>query len=167
MSLSPASATASPPTPKEKYVYLEEPPEPLDNSPSPIIPTPSTSLPEIGKKFKVLFLLNLASGTAPSARAAHGAVCVEPYKIVIFGGATGSGGLASDDLYHLDIRDGVGVWNVINVSHKTPGKRYGHTFSYTKPYLIVFGGNIGEKSVNDCWILNIQKPPLVWTEVKC
>lgn len=115
------------------------------------------------KSLKYILFYNIASGTSPSARAAHGAVCIEPYKIVIFGGATGSGGLASDDLYHLDIRDGVGVWNVINVSHKTPGKRYGHTFSFTKPYLIVFGGNIGEKSVNDCWILNIQKPPLVWT----
>jgi len=51
--------------------------------------------------------------------------------------------LASDDLFHLDIRDGVGIWNVINVSHKTPGKRYGHTLSYSKPYLVVFGGNIG------------------------
>ena len=49
---------------------------------------------------------------------------------------------------------------------KTPGKRYGHTLSYSKPYLIVFGGNIGDKSVNDCWILNITRPPLTWAEVK-
>lgn len=138
-----ASDTASLPTHREKYVYLEEPQEPQDSSPSLIIPTHSTWLLDSGKKFKVSLYFIIASGTSPSARAAHGAVCIEPYKIVIYGGATGSGGLASDDLYHLDIRDGVGVWNVINVSHKTPGKRYGHTFSYTKPYLIVFGGNIG------------------------
>lgn len=86
---------------------------------------------------------------------------------MIYGGATGSGGLASDDLFHLDIREGVGIWNVINVRDRTPGKRYGHTLSYSKPYLVVFGGNIGDKSVNDCWILNITKPPLAWAEVKC
>lgn len=56
---------------------------------------------------------------------------------------------------------------MINVKDKTPGKRYGHTLSYSKPYLVVFGGNIGDKSVNDCWILNIVKPPLAWLEVKC
>lgn len=87
--------------------------------------------------------------------------------MVIYGGATGSGGLASDDLFHLDIREGVGIWNVINVRDRTPGKRYGHTLSYSKPFLVVFGGNIGDRSVNDCWILNITKPPLAWSEVKC
>ena len=88
-------------------------------------------------------LLYLVSGTTPSPRAAHGAVCIENNKIVIYGGATGSGGLASDDLFHLDIREGYGVWNTINVVGKTPGRRYGHTLSYSKPYLVVFGGNIG------------------------
>lgn len=75
--------------------------------------------------------------------------------------------MASDDLYHLDIKDGVGIWNTINVVSKTPGRRYGHTLSYSKPYLIVFGGNIGEKSVNDCWILCQDKSPFSWAEVKC
>jgi hypothetical protein len=157
------SVIASLPMQKEKYVYSEVRLEQLDSSQSLTTRTPLIWPQDSGKKFKVFLILTLASGTSPSARAAHGAVSIEPYKIVIFGGATGSGGLASDDLYHLDMKEGVGIWNVINVSHKTPGKRYGHTFSYSKPYLIVFGGNIGEKSVNDCWILNIQKPPLVWT----
>jgi protein phosphatase len=70
-------------------------------------------------------------------------------------------------LFHLDIKDGIGIWNVINVKDKTPGKRYGHTLSFSKPFLVVFGGNIGEKPVNDCWILQIQKHPLAWTELKC
>jgi len=100
-------------------------------------------------------ICNLATGISPAARAAHGAVCIEPNKIVIYGGATGSGGLASDELFHLDIREGVGIWNTISVNHRTPGKRYGHTLTYSKPFLIVFGGNIGDRTVNDCWILNI------------
>lgn len=52
---------------------------------------------------------------------------------------------------------------MINVKDKTPGKRYGHTLSFAKPHLIVFGGNVGDRSVNDCWILNITKPPLAWS----
>jgi protein phosphatase len=103
----------------------------------------------------------------PSARAAHGAACVETNKIVIYGGATGSGGLASDDLFLLDLKDGVGIWNIINLNNRTPGKRYGHTLSFSKPFLVVYGGNIGEKTVNDCWILNIETQPLIWTEVRC
>jgi protein phosphatase len=38
----------------------------------------------------------LATGISPTARAAHAAVCIETNKIVLYGGATGSGGLASD-----------------------------------------------------------------------
>ena len=98
----------------------------------------------------------------PSGRAAHGAVCIEKNKIVIFGGATRSNGLASDDLYHLDLKDDFGVWNIINVGIKTPGKRYGHSFNYSKPYLIAFGGHNFESILNDTWILNIQKSPLSW-----
>ncbi len=94
-------------------------------------------------------------------------MCIDTNKIIIYGGATGSGGLASDDLFHLDLKDGVGLWNTINVGHKTPGKRYGHTLSYSKPFLIVFGGNVGERSVNDCWIINIHKSPIQWSEVIC
>jgi protein phosphatase len=55
----------------------------------------------------------------------------------------------------LDLKDNIGVWNPINITGKTPGKRYGHSLSYAKPYLIVFGGNTGDKSVNDCWVLNV------------
>lgn len=92
---------------------------------------------------------------SPAARAAHGAVCIEPNKIVIYVGPTGSAGLASYELFHLDLKDGVGIWNTIGVSQRTPGKRYGHTLTHSKPFIIVFGGNIGDRAVNDCWILNI------------
>jgi hypothetical protein len=30
--------------------------------------------------------------------------------------------------------------------NNTPGQRYGHTMVYSKPYLIVFGGNTGNKA---------------------
>ena len=46
------------------------------------------------------------SGIAPSPRAAHGSCSVDSLQMVVYGGATGGGSLASDDLYLLDLRNG-------------------------------------------------------------
>jgi protein phosphatase len=75
--------------------------------------------------------------------------------------------LASDDLFLLDLKDNIGIWNTVNISGKTPGKRYGHSLNYSKPILVLFGGNIGDTETNDCWVLDIQRVPISWTEVKC
>lgn len=48
----------------------------------------------------------LGSGIAPSPRAAHGSCAVDSLQMVVYGGATGGGSLASDDLYLLDLRNG-------------------------------------------------------------
>ena len=45
-------------------------------------------------------------GVAPSPRAAHSSTNVESMQMVVYGGATGGGSLASDDLYLLDMRNG-------------------------------------------------------------
>ena len=45
-------------------------------------------------------------GVPPSPRAAHSATNVESMQMVVYGGATGGGGFASDDLYLLDMRHG-------------------------------------------------------------
>jgi hypothetical protein len=45
-------------------------------------------------------------GVAPSPRAAHASTNVEQMQMVVYGGATGGGSLASDDLYLLDMRNG-------------------------------------------------------------
>jgi protein phosphatase len=84
---------------------------------------------------------------------------------VIYGGATGSGGLASDHLYQLEFKENLGVWSTVQTTGRTPGKRYGHIMCYAKPYLVVFGGNTAEKSVNDCWVLNIERTPTTWQEI--
>jgi len=34
-------------------------------------------------------------------------------------------------------------WNIISVVGPTPGRRYGHTLTYAKPFLVAFGGNTG------------------------
>ena len=49
---------------------------------------------------------DIGSGIAPSPRAAHGSCSVDSLQMVVYGGATGGGSLASDDLYLLDLRNG-------------------------------------------------------------
>ena len=61
------------------------------------------------------------------------------------------GSLASDELFLLDIKKGEDdpKWMVVPVSGITPGKRYGHSMAYLKPYLLLFGGNNGTVTLND------------------
>ena len=56
------------------------------------------------------------------------------------------------------------TWKIIEITNKsmTPGQRYGHTMVFNKPYLVVFGGNSGNKAENDVWLLNINKGPFQW-----
>ena len=78
------------------------------------------------------------------------------------------GGLASDDLYLFDMRKGdtKSFWNIVPVVGTTPGRRYGHTLTYSKPYLVTFGGNTGTEAVNDFWCLNVEKSPFAWLKLE-
>ena len=69
--------------------------------------------------------------------------------MVVYGGATGGGSLASDDLYLLDLRNGdsAAQWMIV-------------------PYLLVFGGNTGTEPVNDVWCLNVDKAPFSWAQLE-
>lgn len=88
--------------------------------------------------------------------------------MVVYGGATGSGGLAPDELYLLDLKNGEhqAEWIVVPVRGTTPGRRYGHTLVFLKPYLILFGGNYGNEAVNDVWIFNSETHPLQWQKLE-
>ena len=92
-------------------------------------------------------------GVPPSPRAAHHSTNVEQMQMVVYGGATGGGSLASDDLFLLDMRNGEeeATWMIVPVVGSTPGRRYGHTIVFSKPHLLVFGGNTGSEPVNDVW----------------
>ena len=35
------------------------------------------------------------------------------------------------------------MWTIVPVVGPTPGRRYGLSLTYSKPYLVVFGGNTG------------------------
>eukprot|EP00397_Hematodinium_sp_SG-2012_P001957 GEMP01001962.1.p1 GENE.GEMP01001962.1~~GEMP01001962.1.p1 ORF type:complete len:795 (+),score=125.88 GEMP01001962.1:297-2681(+) len=99
----------------------------------------------------------------PTARAAHAAACVESNQLVVYGGATGGGQLSSDELYLLDLEQS--VWMAVPVQGITPGRRYGHSMIFFKPYLILFGGNTGSKTENDVWTLNAELSPFSWSQV--
>ena len=63
---------------------------------------------EICFKFSNIYeiISSIVKGVPPSPRAAHSATNVEQMQMVVYGGATGGGSLASDDLYLLDMRNG-------------------------------------------------------------
>jgi len=108
------------------------------------------------------------SGIAPSPRAAHASSSVEVLQMVVYGGATGGGSLASDDLYLLDMRSGEdqASWMIVPVVGSTPGRRYGHSLVFIKPHLLVFGGNTGSEAVNDVWCLNVERAPFSWQKLE-
>ena len=49
-----------------------------------------------------------------------------------------------------------GIWKKIPVIGKTPGKRYGHSLAFMKPYFVLFGGNINSHVSNDVWIISLD-----------
>jgi hypothetical protein len=87
--------------------------------------------------------------------------------MIIFGGAVGGGGLADDNLYVFELKnDENPLWIPVQVVGTTPGRRYGHSMSLVKPFLIVFGGNTGTEPVNDVWSLNLEKSPYTWAKME-
>ena len=76
--------------------------------------------------------------------------------------------MASDNLHMLDLTNGENAckWITLPTSGPSPGKRYGHTMCYMKPYLIVFGGNIGNKITNDICFINIDEGILEWKKLE-
>mmetsp|Transcript_23081 Transcript_23081/g.41226 ORF Transcript_23081/g.41226 Transcript_23081/m.41226 type:complete len:748 (+) Transcript_23081:1367-3610(+) len=109
-----------------------------------------------------------AAGAPPTPRAAHASSTVEAGQLVVYGGATGGGSLASDDLFLLDLREGEAnaSWMIVPVVGVTPGRRYGHSMVYIKPNLLVFAGNIGSESVSDVWRLNVERAPFSWAKLE-
>ncbi|CRH01263.1 protein phosphatase containing kelch-like domains, putative [Plasmodium relictum] len=108
----------------------------------------------------------LLTENTPTARAAHAAACVDEQQLVIYGGATGGGSLSLDDLYILDLRrEPRYSWMIVPTKGVTPGRRYGHVMVYSKPNLIVFGGNDGQHTLNDVWFMHVEMPPFEWVNV--
>lgn len=107
-------------------------------------------------------------GIVPSPRAAHASTSIDALQMIVYGGATGGGSLASDDLFLLDLRKGdeIAQWMVVPVVGQTPGRRYGHSIAFSKPNVLVFGGNTGSEAVNDVWCLNVEVAPFSWSKLE-
>lgn len=43
------------------------------------------------------------------------------------------------------------MWSEVDVVGESPTKRYGHTLTFTSPYVVLFGGNTGNQNMNDSW----------------
>ena len=106
------------------------------------------------------------SGDIPDKRAAHAAVAINQQSLAVYGGAADKGELASDDLFILEVpyEENSARWIKCFTTSNTPGKRYGHTLAFFDSYIIVIGGNLGNKVTNDTWICKVDKiPEITWT----
>jgi len=56
---------------------------------------------------------------------------------------------------------------IVPVVGSTPGRRYGHTIVYSKPNLLVCGGNTGSEAVSDVYCLNVERSPFSWSRLDC
>jgi hypothetical protein len=99
------------------------------------------------------------TGEIPCARAAHAACAISQNYLAIFGGAALNGMLAPDDLFILDLSNGENNsrWIKMKINGDSPGKRYGHTMIYYRPYLIIFGGNLGNRLTNEVYITQVEE----------
>lgn len=109
--------------------------------------------------------LGEGEGTPPSPRAAHAACEGEDSEVYIYGGATGGGSLASDDLFVLDCRDDQYTWSIVPAVGLTPGRRYGHSLCYAKPLILVFGGNTSAQALSDVWAMDLSEPSYLWMKL--
>ena len=125
------------------------------------------------------FLLNLMTriwskiiiddyNNIPKGRAAHAASSNDEFEMVIHGGSIGGHELAEDELWLFELKkdnEEYGSWRKINHQSKGPGKRYGHTLNYMKPYFILFGGSCHTHILNDLWIIDIKSPQVKWIKI--
>lgn len=58
------------------------------------------------------------------------------------------------------------MWSEVEVVGESPRERYGHTLTFTKPYVILFGGNTATQTINDSWCLNTSRAPFTWAKLQ-
>lgn len=128
-----------------------------------------SSVPGAGKIFSndaviftslnyAIMILNNISKEIPTKRAAHAACKGELSTIFMYGGVGEYSSYASDDLWYMEIIQGVFCkWNRFKIGSKTPGERYGHTLNYINGKLYLYGGITRlDEVLNDLWVLDIK-----------
>ena len=104
----------------------------------------------------------------PKERAAHAASTNNDNQMIIHGGSIGGHLLAEDEIWLFTLRndnDQYGNWKKIITQNKGPGKRYGHTLNYLKPFFILFGGSCNNQLLNDVWIIDIKIQNPNWIQI--
>lgn len=83
-------------------------------------------------------------------------------------GKSVGGEFASDELFLFNMSkgDAGAFWVKIDTEGPTPGRRYGHSLSYTKPCIVLFGGYYMNEPANDTWVLSIEKMPFMWEKLE-
>ena len=118
---------------------------------------------------KIWQKINIKSEIIPKGRAAHAACSLDNGKMAIYGGSIINGGLAEDILYIFKLNlecQNEGEWIEIKTNGPTPKQRYGSSLNYIDPLIILFGGNLHPKLLNDIWIMNInQKDNYTWIKI--
>ena len=73
------------------------------------------------------------------------------------------GVFVSDELFLLNMYKGEdkAAWVSIKTKGPTPGQRYGHSISFSKPYIVVFGGSSSSGVLNDLWFLSVPNMPFL------
>lgn len=91
---------------------------------------------------------------------------IDTDQIMMFGGAVVGGKIAQEQLFDLRVVDDArAVWTEVKVNGERPGPRYGHSLTFAKPNLIVFGGSNGSETMNDTWCLNIANSLFQWVKL--
>lgn len=91
---------------------------------------------------------------------------IDTDQIMMFGGAVVGGKIAQEQLFDLRVVDDLrAVWAEVRVNGERPGPRYGHSLTFAKPNLVLFGGSNGSETMNDTWILNLQNNLFQWTKL--
>lgn len=85
----------------------------------------------------------------------------------MFGGALVGGTIAKEHLYHLKVKENKALWSEVTVKGEKPLPRYGHSLSYCKPHVILFGGSTGSEVLNETWCINMLEDPFVWKRLVC
>lgn len=102
----------------------------------------------------------------PSPRAAHASTAVENSQLVIFGGAHSHGQLVDNELYLLKVNDFTCKFIRVPVESDKPASRYGHSMVFTRPFILIIGGNVGNEPTDEVWALSIDTSPFHWTQIR-
>ena len=89
-------------------------------------------------------------------------------KLVLFGGydyAITQSVKDLDDIWCYDINED--KWSMINIKLPIGMNSFGYSITPDQRYVIIFGGEVKDKLVDDIWIWDLQTMEFIKSELKC